>query len=193
MATSAEKLVKQTIKLLSKTQDLDYEELKVDAKKIIKAARNFDETLLGMMEEMMDLGNIGTPEELEEFNEQIPELSSVGLFAVKKVLELYKTDISNRTLFKVFKNVNSSMRKASDLHILITAYISNIMNESMTSANIEAFINHINTKSPEEKATIIKLIHIYIDRTIFTLDKLRASFKLQEGGRGKTSRKNRKY
>ena len=42
MATSAEKLVKQTIKLLSKTQDLDYEELKVDAKKIIKAARNFD-------------------------------------------------------------------------------------------------------------------------------------------------------
>ena len=134
-------------------------------------------------------------EELKEFNEQIPELSSVGLFAVKKVLELYKTDISNRTLFKVFKNVNSSMRKASDLHILITAYISNIMNESMTSANIEAFINHINTKSPEEKATIIKLIDIHIDRTKFTLDKLRASLKLQEGGRGKTrksSRKNRK-
>ncbi len=71
MSTSAEKLVKQTIKLLSKTQELDYEELKMDAKKIIKAARVFDETLLGMMEEIMDLGNVGSQEELEEFNPEV--------------------------------------------------------------------------------------------------------------------------
>ena len=71
MSTSAEKLVKQTIKLLSKTQELDYEELKIDAKKIIKAARVFDETLLGMMEEIMDLGNVGSQEELEEFNPEV--------------------------------------------------------------------------------------------------------------------------
>uniref|UniRef100_A0A6C0AZ02 Uncharacterized protein n=1 Tax=viral metagenome TaxID=1070528 RepID=A0A6C0AZ02_9ZZZZ len=71
MSNSAEKLVKQTIKLLSKTQDLDYEELKMDAKKLIRAARNFDETLLGMMEEIMDLGNVGAEEELEEFNPEV--------------------------------------------------------------------------------------------------------------------------
>jgi len=71
MSTSAEKLVKQTIKLLSKTQDLDYEELKMDAKKLVKAARNYDEQLLGMMEEIMDLGNVGSQEELGEFNIEV--------------------------------------------------------------------------------------------------------------------------
>ena len=67
MSTSAEKLVKQTIKLLAKNLELDYEELKLDAKKVVKMARNFDESLLGLMEELLDLGNIGSPEELEEF------------------------------------------------------------------------------------------------------------------------------
>ena len=71
MSTSAEKLVKQTIKLISKTQDLDYEELKIDAKKLIKAARVYDETLLGMMEEMMDISNVSSPEELEDFNVEV--------------------------------------------------------------------------------------------------------------------------
>ena len=71
MSNSAEKLVKQTIKLLAKTQELDYEELKMDAKKLIKMARNFDETFLGMMEEIMDLGNVGSEEELEEFNPEV--------------------------------------------------------------------------------------------------------------------------
>ena len=71
MSNSAEKLVKQTIKLISKTQELDYEELKMDAKKLIRSARNFDETLLGMMEEIMDLGNVGSEEELEEFNPEV--------------------------------------------------------------------------------------------------------------------------
>ena len=67
MSTSAEKLVKQTIKLLAKNLDLDYDELKMDAKKVVKMARNFDESLLGLMEELLDLGNIGSQEELEEF------------------------------------------------------------------------------------------------------------------------------
>ena len=71
MSSSAEKLVKQTIKLLAKANDLDYEECKIDAKKIIKAGRNFDESLLGMMEEMMDLGNVGSREEIEVFNVEV--------------------------------------------------------------------------------------------------------------------------
>jgi hypothetical protein len=71
MATSAEKLVKQTIKVISKAHGIDYEELKMDTKKLIKAARSFDETLLGMMEEIMELGNVGSQEELEEFNPEV--------------------------------------------------------------------------------------------------------------------------
>jgi hypothetical protein len=71
MSTSAEKLVKQTIKLIAKTQELEYEELKIDVKKLIKAARNFDESMLGMMEEIMDLGNVSAQEELEEFNIEV--------------------------------------------------------------------------------------------------------------------------
>jgi len=71
MSTSAEKLVKQTIKLISKTQDLEYEELKIDDKNLIKAARVYDETLLGMMEEMMDISNVSSPEELEDFNVEV--------------------------------------------------------------------------------------------------------------------------
>ena len=71
MSNSAEKLVKQTIKLLSKTQELDYEELKMDANKLIRAARNFDESILGMMESIMDLGNVGAEEELEDFDPEV--------------------------------------------------------------------------------------------------------------------------
>lgn len=107
MATSAEKLVKQTIKLLSKTQDLDYEELKVDAKKIIKAARNFDETLLGMMEEMMDLGNIGSQEELEEFN---PEVLKV--YCRIKELDDSGSDKSLRA--RVWKNIEEEFEVDSE-------------------------------------------------------------------------------
>jgi len=71
MANSAEKLVKQTIKVIAKIHELDYEELKMDTKKLIRVARNYDETLLGMMEELLDLGNVGAEEELEEFNPEV--------------------------------------------------------------------------------------------------------------------------
>jgi len=71
MGTSAEKLVKHTIKLISKTQELDYEELKSDAKKIIRLARKYDEQLYGMMEELLDLGNVGAEEELADFDIEV--------------------------------------------------------------------------------------------------------------------------
>jgi hypothetical protein len=74
MSNSAEKLVKYTIKLISKSYDLDYEEVKNVTKKVIKNARNYDEQLLGMMEEMLDLGNIGSEEELEEFDIEVLKL-----------------------------------------------------------------------------------------------------------------------
>ena len=71
MSTSAEKLVKHTIKLIAKVHQLDYEELKIDAKKIIKLSQKYDQQLYGMMEELLDLGNIGSEEELEDFDIEV--------------------------------------------------------------------------------------------------------------------------
>jgi hypothetical protein len=68
MSNSAEKLVKYTVKFMSKTYDINYEEAKVQCKKVIKMSKKFDEQLLGMMEELLDLSNVGSIEELAEFD-----------------------------------------------------------------------------------------------------------------------------
>ena len=105
MSTSAEKLVKQTIKIIAKTQDLDYEELKVDAKKMIKSARNYDDYLLGMMEELMDLGNVGSPEELDDFNIEV-----LQIYCRIKELDNSGSDRSVRA--RVWKNMEAEMEIA---------------------------------------------------------------------------------
>lgn len=66
--TNCEKLVKYTIKAISKKYGIDYEELKAVLKKVVKTAKNYDDSILGMMEEIMDLGNVGSIEELEDFS-----------------------------------------------------------------------------------------------------------------------------
>jgi hypothetical protein len=68
---SAEKLVKSCIKQISKVQELDYDEVKDDCKKIVKMAKKFDEQLLGLMEDLLDLSNVGSPEELEDFDIEV--------------------------------------------------------------------------------------------------------------------------
>jgi hypothetical protein len=68
MTTSAEKLVKQTIKTIAKMHELDYTELKSENKKIMKMARTFDQELLGLMEELLDLPDCASIEELADFN-----------------------------------------------------------------------------------------------------------------------------
>jgi hypothetical protein len=71
MSNSAEKLVKYTVKFMSKTYDINYEEAKVQCKKVIKMSKKFDEQLLGMMEELLDLSNVGSIEELAEFDIEV--------------------------------------------------------------------------------------------------------------------------
>ena len=71
MTNSCEKLLKYTIKSISKKFEIEYSALKDSLKKVLKVAKNYDESLLGMMEEMMDLGNVGSPEELEDFNIEV--------------------------------------------------------------------------------------------------------------------------
>ena len=107
MANSAEKLVKQTIKLLSKTQELDYEELKSDAKKLIKAARTFDENLLGMMEEIMDLGNVGSQEELDDFNIEVLKI-------YLRIKELDESGSDKTIKARVWENIESEFELDSE-------------------------------------------------------------------------------
>ena len=107
MSTSAEKLVKQTIKLLSKTQELDYEELKMDAKKVIKMAQQYDQSLLGTMEELLDLGNIGSPDELGDFN-----IDTLKVYCKIKELDHSGSERSLRS--RVWQNIEEEFELDSD-------------------------------------------------------------------------------
>ena len=99
-STTCEKLVKYTIKSVAKKYNLEYEEVKGNLKKIIKTAKNFDETLLGMMEEIMDLGNVGSPEELEDFNIEV-----LKIYCRIKELDPEGSDRHIRS--RVWKNIES--------------------------------------------------------------------------------------
>jgi len=68
---SAEKLIKYNIKHIARGLEVDYDELKSQSKKIIKMARDFDNQLLGLMEDLLDLGNVGSIEELQEFDGEV--------------------------------------------------------------------------------------------------------------------------
>jgi hypothetical protein len=100
-STTSEKLVKYTIKAISKKYNLEYEELKVTLKKVIKTARNYDESILGIMEEIMDLGNVGSVEELEDFNIEVLKIYC-------KIKEIDIDGISDRHIrSRVWKYIES--------------------------------------------------------------------------------------
>jgi hypothetical protein len=98
--TTCEKLVKYTIKSISKKYNLEYEELKANLKKVVKTAKNYDEMLLGMMEEMMDLGNVGSPEELEDFNIEV-------LKVYCKIKDIDPEGSDRHIRSRVWKNIES--------------------------------------------------------------------------------------
>jgi hypothetical protein len=68
---SAEKLVKYCIKHIAKYEELDYDKLKINSKKVIKMARDFDQQLLGLMEDLLDVVNVGSIEELYDFDIEV--------------------------------------------------------------------------------------------------------------------------
>jgi hypothetical protein len=71
---SAEKLVKYCIKHIAKYEELDYDKLKIDSKKVIKMARDYDQQILGLMEDLLDLGNVGSIEELYDFDIEVVKM-----------------------------------------------------------------------------------------------------------------------
>ena len=107
MSHSSEKLVKYTVKTISKKYNIDYEELKQVTKKIIKTARNADETLLGMMEELLDLGNVGCEEELEDFD---PEVLKVYC----RIKEIDDSGSDKHLRARVWKNIESEFELDSE-------------------------------------------------------------------------------
>jgi len=68
MSANSEKLVKKYIKLIAEKTGFDYNELKVLCKKVIRDAKNNDENILGMMEELLDLSMVSTEQELIDFD-----------------------------------------------------------------------------------------------------------------------------
>jgi len=100
MAITSEKLVKYVIKNVAKKYELDYEEMKGSLKKIIKMARNNDQSMLGMMEEIMDLSNIGSEEELEEFSIEVLQIYC-------RIKELDDSGSERQLRSRVWKNMES--------------------------------------------------------------------------------------
>jgi hypothetical protein len=99
-STTCEKLVKYTIKSISKKYSLEYDEVKESLRKVVKTARSYDESLLGMMEEMMDLGNVGSPEELEDFNIEVLKIYC-------KIKDLDSDGSDRHIRSRVWKNIES--------------------------------------------------------------------------------------
>jgi len=106
-STTCEKLVKYTLKSISKKYNLEYDELKGNFKKIIKSAKNYDESLLGMMEEIMDLGNVGSPEELEDFNIEVLKIYC-------KIKDIDSEGSERHIRSRVWKNIESEFELDSD-------------------------------------------------------------------------------
>ena len=100
MSTTCEKLVKYALKSIAKKYNLEYAQLKEDFKKVVKTAKKYDESLLGMMEEMMDLGNVGSPEELEDFNIEV-----LKIYCKIKEIDFDGSDRHIRS--RVWKNIES--------------------------------------------------------------------------------------
>ena len=68
---SAEKLVKKTVKLIAESIGADYAELKKLCKRILRDAKNADETLLGQMEELLDISDVASEEELADIDIEV--------------------------------------------------------------------------------------------------------------------------
>jgi hypothetical protein len=106
--TSCEKLVKYTMKAVAKKFSIDYEEIKSTLKKVIKTAREYDESILGMIEQIMEIGNIERPEDLEEF-----DIEALKMYA--RIKDIDTADISDRHIrARVWKFIESEFALDED-------------------------------------------------------------------------------
>ena len=78
-------------KTISKATDLDYDELKDASKKGLKMAKRYDSELLGRIEEILELQDIISEEEMLEF-----DIDTLKLFCKIKEIEYSDTEKSIR-------------------------------------------------------------------------------------------------
>jgi len=107
MAANSEKLVKKAIKTIAEQMELDYDQLKSACKKIIKAARNTDEQLLGTMEELLDLKDVSSEEELVDFDIEV-----LKIYCKIKDIDPSGSEKSIRS--RVWKNFEEEMEEFED-------------------------------------------------------------------------------
>jgi hypothetical protein len=127
-------------------------------------------------------------EELQEFAEQIPQLSYLGLYNASNAIELFK-DKKNPLKTEILEKINLAIDKLRPIYNPIQNDIIQLFVQSDKNRYINNIVKYIGTKSGEEKANLIRLTNIDIDRGILILEKLRDSLKISEGGKRKTLKK----
>lgn len=71
---SVQHIFKHAIKTISKEYEIPYENLKVSLKKHIKMIKNFDENVLNMIEEVIELDEVTSIDELKQYNPDVLKL-----------------------------------------------------------------------------------------------------------------------
>jgi len=127
-------------------------------------------------------------EELQEFAEQIPQLSYLGLNNASNSIQLFRNK-KNPLITEILEKINLAIDKLRPIYDPIQNYIIGLFVQADKNKYIKNIVEYIGTKSGEEKANLIRLTNIDIDRGIFILEKLRDSLKMSEGGKRKTLKK----
>ena len=107
MVAFHEKLLKKTLKFISETYELDYTELKSASKKLLRSAKNYDEELLGNMEQLLDLSEISSEEELADFS-----IETLKIYCQIKEIDASGSDKSIRK--KVWANFEEEFEESDD-------------------------------------------------------------------------------
>ena len=88
---NSEKIVKLAIKTIAKATDMGYEELKSVSKKVLKMAKTYDSELMARIEEILELQDVTSEEEILEF-----DLDTLKMFCDIKEIEHSNTEKSVR-------------------------------------------------------------------------------------------------
>jgi len=105
---SSETFVKQAIKTIAKATDTDYEELKRVVRKVLKSARNYDQSQLGVMEELLDFtNNVSCEEDLGEY-----DIETLRVYCQIKDIDPSGSDKSIRA--RVWENFEEEYGPGSD-------------------------------------------------------------------------------
>lgn len=88
---NSEKIVKLAIKTIAKATDMEYEELKTVCKKVLKMAKTYDLELMARIEEILELQDITSEEELHEF-----DIDTLKMFCDIKEIDHSDTEKSVR-------------------------------------------------------------------------------------------------